>query len=564
MRKHLILFALLLSGSFAIHAQTIGLFKNDSASFNGYTLFAPGASQSVFLIDNCGKLINQWNTNHFPGQSVYLMENGNLLHTGRVSNAVFTGGGQGGNIAIYDWDGNLLWNYQIASNTELQHHDVEPMPNGNILVLAWELISKADVIAAGHNPATTGSGLWPEKVMELKPIGTDSAEIVWQWRAWEHLVQDFDSTKPNYGVVADHPELFNLNYYTISGTPPSTASPDWMHCNSVDYNAELDQILLSARNFDEIWVIDHSTTTVEAAGHTGGNSGKGGDLLYRWGNPEAYDRGTPQDRKLFSQHDARWVPAGYPGAGNITIFNNGEGRPDSIYSTIDEITLPIDSTGSYFIDPVAPFGPESLSWTYYDTVRTNFYSHRVSGSQRQPNGTTLICEGSSGHFFEVDSTGKLVWDYINPVSSNGILNQFNNPVNNSVFKIERYPADYPGLQGKDLTPGQPIEGNPLPYNCDIVPEDTIRDSIINSMSYIQPDNQVIIYPNPVQEELNISFSQAKEAEIQVINLMGSVVYKAETKAQHCKLSTTMWEPGVYIIRINSKFAPAIIKKIIKQ
>ena len=63
----------------------------------------------------------------------------------------------------------------------------------------------------------------------------------------------------------------------------------------------LDQIVLSNHNLSEIWIIDHSTTTLEAASHSGGNSGKGGDLLYRWGNPQAYDQGTGADQLLNHQ-----------------------------------------------------------------------------------------------------------------------------------------------------------------------------------------------------------------------------------------------------------------------
>ena len=113
------------------------------------------------------------------------------------------------------------------------------------------------------------------------------------------------------------------------------------------YNADLDQIAVSVWTFSEFWIIDHSTTTAEAASHKGGRSGKGGDLLYRWGNPRAYRAGTKADQKLFRQHNAHWIPKGLPGAGHMLVFNNGGDRPGGSYSSVDEIVLPVDAQGRY-------------------------------------------------------------------------------------------------------------------------------------------------------------------------------------------------------------------------
>ena len=56
---------------------------------------------------------------------------------------------------------------------------------------------------------------------------------------------------------------------------------DFLHVNSVAYNERLDQIAISVPEYGEIWILDHSTTTQEAAGSEGGRQGRGGDLLYR-------------------------------------------------------------------------------------------------------------------------------------------------------------------------------------------------------------------------------------------------------------------------------------------
>ena len=119
-----------------------------------------------------------------------------------------------------------------------------------------------------------GNELWAEAILEWNPM---IDEVVWEWHIWNHLIQDYDESKANYGTVAEHPELIDINYDRNDG------HPDWLHMNAIDYNPILDQIVMSVPYFDELWVIDHSTSKEEAASHTGGKSGKGGDLLYRWG-----------------------------------------------------------------------------------------------------------------------------------------------------------------------------------------------------------------------------------------------------------------------------------------
>ncbi|MGH7138802.1 MAG: aryl-sulfate sulfotransferase, partial [Pirellulales bacterium] len=262
---------------------------------------------------------------------------------------------------------------------------------------------------------------------------------VWEWHLWDHLVQDFDKDKPNYGNVAEHPELVNLNYgedalapiaankdaadklksvgYIGAGGGPgrSRANPDWTHVNGVAYHAGLDQVMISVHNFSEFWIIDHSTTSAEAAGHSGGRSGKGGDLLYRWGNPRAYRAGKKEDQKLFAQHNAHWIAKGMPGEGHVLVFNNGGNRPDGSYSSVDEIVLPVDAKGRYTRQPGAAFGPDEPTWSYSAPKKTDFYSFFISGAQRLPSGNTLICSGANGTFFEVTPEKEVVWKYVNPV-----------------------------------------------------------------------------------------------------------------------------------------------------
>jgi hypothetical protein len=287
-------------------------------------------------------------------------------------------------------------------------------------MIAWEYKTRQEAIEQGRDPATVLAGLWPDCIIEVEPTGNKGGNIVWEWHVWDHLIQDRYPMKENFGVVSENPQLIDINI--------NTESTDWLHTNAIDYNEKFDQIILSVNYFNEIWVIDHSTTTEEAAGHTGGNSGKGGDILYRWGNPQVYQKGDENDRKLFLHHDARWIESGYPGEGNILIFNNGlfhPSSPQSINSSIIEIVPPVDNNGSYYFFGVS-YGPENPIWTY----ETDFCAFIMSGAQRLLNGNTLICNGPAGIFFEINSEKEIIWEYENP---------YPNPINNNVFKIQHYP-----------------------------------------------------------------------------------------------------------------------------
>ena len=183
----------------------------------------------------------------------------------------------------------MVWPFFRATAPCLTHHGVEIMPNGNILMLSWDFRTRAQAIAQGRDPAlTSGPNFVPDSVVEIRPDPLGGT-VVWEWHTWDHLVQDFDATKANYGVVADNPGLIDINF---PAKIPNQG--DWNHLNSVDYNADLDQILVSTPEQKEVWIIDHGTTTAEAAGHTGGKQGRGGDLLYRWGTPRPTTTVLPQ------------------------------------------------------------------------------------------------------------------------------------------------------------------------------------------------------------------------------------------------------------------------------
>jgi hypothetical protein len=519
---------------------TMGLLQTSGNAWPGYTLLAPMESPEVYLLDNKGRPVHSWQTPVNSAMGAALLEDGSLLRVANVNVAPFYNGGR---VELYDWSGRLLWFYEASDSARAQHHDAIRLPGGNVLMIAYEWKSRTEATAAGRNPARLFDNyLLPDQVVEVDPA-TDS--VVWEWHAWDHLVQDFDSTRANYGVVRDHPELVDVNF--------STERADWLHCNSLDYDARFDQVIISVHNFGEVWVIDHGTTTEEARGHTGGRFGSGGDLLYRWGNPSAYRAGDSTSQRFFGQHNAQWIGPGLRGAGNILVFNNGLNRPAGRYSTIEEFTPACDSEGRYTRPaPGEPFGPAAPAWVYGAYPPESFYSAYISGAQRLPNGNTLVCEGDFGRLFEVGPESIPAWRYVNPIKDTFHMNQ-GSAATNRVFRAVRYPLDYPAFAGRDLTPGYPLERYHSPVS-----------GLAESVAPVRrPAVSLALGPNPCRRSATIRWStpMAGMVRLAVYDGTGRIVRKLASGSCPAGAREVMWdgtdtsgrpvEAGVYLVRLEA-------------
>lgn len=402
----------------------------------GYVLVEPTAVKESLLVGVDKEVAASYSGDYYP-KYTQLLPNGHRLYSSKATPVGLTNGGGSstGCIEEYDSNGGLVWRVSLNNDYFLSHHAIRKLDNGNVLAQVWQKSSAAEAIAQGRNPefVPEDGDFWFDGIIEVNPM---TMEIVWEWNVKHHLIQDFDPAKSNYGVVADHPGLMDINRFDYDEDDGSI-HPDWIHANAIDHNPELDQIIVSFRSLNEVLIIDHSTTAREASGHSGGRYGKGGDFLYRWGNPETYGRGTADDRTLFNQHDVQWIRDGLPGAGNILIFNNG--HPDfRPYTTIVEISPARNPDGSYVLNDGQAYGPTELVWEYDPVPEERFLAGYISGVQRMPNGNTFINAGAIGFQREVTSSGDIVWEY-----------EFKNEmdIDHSMFRAEKHPPDYPGLIG---------------------------------------------------------------------------------------------------------------------
>ncbi len=391
----------------------------------GYVVIEPGYRKPAYLVNNDKEIVATFENDYFS--FTQLLADGSRFASSNIySDNFMNGGGNRGCLEEYAADGSLTWRLRLETDDYIHHHDAVKLPNGNVLAIVWERIAADQAIALGRNPehvAEDGS-FWFDGIIEVNP---ETAEIVWEWSMRNHLVQDFDPGQGNYGVVAENPGKLDINAVELKRD--GSVGADWTHVNALDYNEELDQIVFSSNYLSEVYIIDHSTTAFEA-------QGAAGDFLYRWGNSENYDRGTAEDRQLFSQHDVQWIRDGLPGAGNILIFNNGdeEKRP---HTSVVEFSAPLNEDGSYALAGDDAYGPVELAWEYAPTDEDIFFSWFISGAQRLANGNTLVNHGANARVREVTADGEIVWEYAYDDGAEGP---------HMLFRANRYPADHPGVQ----------------------------------------------------------------------------------------------------------------------
>lgn len=411
-----------------------------------YSLFHSTSSASgTQLIDSDGTTLHTWNhTLSAPsGTTAYLREDGLLLRSGQ--NGGVPGGflaGSFGSLQLVNWDGGVVWEFTLQEQGVVTlHHDMALMPNGNILATVWDFIQAEELIPLGWQAPTGTNGVWMERIIEIEPDLTDgSSEIVWSWNLRDHLVQDFDEDVPTFGTIASNPGKVDLNFNT------SIRSGDYFHISGIDFNPERDEIVLCPNNINELWVIDHSTTTEEAATSEGGNRGRGGEILYRWGNPTVYDHGGGPVAANFLQraHDPRWLLSPETGEWILTVHNNNrvDDTPGSNDSQALQLTLPIDEQDNYLLEQQSTFGPLAPEVLYEIDPNDPFFNTPfMGGAQVLANGNILITLALSAELVEVDPSGNVVW---RTDTGGGFI-----------FKAQNYPINYAGY------------GPSLPFNYNV-------------------------------------------------------------------------------------------------
>jgi hypothetical protein len=357
----------------------------------GYILAIENGKNTCYLLDRNGQKLRTWTFDLPLGQDAELAPDGSLYGLFQVPNpnTDLTFGGKSGLIRKINTSNQVVWEFEISSENEITHHDLELMPNGNLMVLVWHRIRKEEAALLGY---ISDHDLFVEKLVEINP---ELNRIVWEWNSWDHIVQNKVEDHPTFGDPKTQRNKIDIMYNYQSDYHRFIAIGDIMHANGIAYLPDNDLLAVSINFYNEVWFIDHSTSAQEAKTSAGGNFNLGGDLVYRFGNPSAMGLSDP---KVFDfNHHPTFTYNN--GVFNLLIFNNNAAEERS---KAMEFELPTFSGSSTEIGP----SPKIV----FEYANDDMYFEIVGGAVRLPNGNTLICEGDFG-YWEVNESGQLLWKY---------------------------------------------------------------------------------------------------------------------------------------------------------
>lgn len=479
----------------------VGIQLNTNQSTEGYTFFETFLES--YLINNCGEVVNTWPSVRRTDLHAKLMDDGNVIYM------------KDNLIIVRDWNDNLIRSTSYNGTDIELVYEVIVMSNGNYLCLARENLSNSEFTNLGYN---IEPGFQPRRVDMVLEIDPNTNRIVWQWNIKDHMIQQRDANLANYGIIKDNPRKLDMD---------AIATFDWevgesFMINGFDYNEELDLIALSVRKLSEVVIIDHSTTTAEARTGSGGRYGHGGDALFRWGNPQNYGQGQEVDRDLFFQHNPNWIEYGEH-KGKIIIFNNG--LSERSYSSVEIIDPSVDNQGFFILPSDSKFSlsenPISINVT---TFGPYFRSGYTSGAKVMPNGNIYVTVGEEERVFEMNPEGDIVWDYY--IEDAGYI-----------YRSEKYPKDFSGFIGRDLSASGTVEDYPSSYDCQLFSTSTNE---INT-----PLEDIVISQH--EDRIDVESKEGLSFDYILYNSQGQTI-KSGRKLSNYNIAIAGLSSGIYYVR----------------
>ena len=286
-----------------------------------------------------------------------------------------------GNITGTGWEGQFYnTGYEISLDGEIifftiiddLHHDFIKTVKNTYFGLFKVFQQHPAPPGCGGCPSTIS---WKgDRVVEFGEMGN----VIWDWNSFDHI------------------SLEEYNPYDVSHWNGTYL--DWLHTNSVFYDAVTNTVYLSIRNISRIIKIDYET----------------GDVIWSLGEHDfMLDPYFPEEISNSRQHNVIKLEND-----NIIFFDNGTHQTPQISSCVEVA-----------IDEISP--SVEVVWEYI--LPNSMFTSSNAECERLNNEHTLISTGSSGNILELNGDDEIVW-HLN-------VKLDNTPV--KIMRNERIPNLYP-------------------------------------------------------------------------------------------------------------------------
>ncbi len=250
-------------------------------------------------------------------------------------------------------DPRTTGNPTAVMDTDSAHHDAQPLPSGNLLVLSTELkqLSGPPQCEDDQSEDEVTYPIIADTVVEVVP---ETGEIVGEWPIGD-IFDPFTRTGSELCMVGP------------AFAPPNFFYPfderDWTHGNSVVLDEERNALIVSLRHFSSVLAIRYQDDADGPAGELLWELGPDGDL--------SLDGLAPS-----YQHAAEVLDDG-----NILIYDNGNKHPGASLG-VEGDQPPFSRAVIYEVDDSSD---DPSEWS-----ATQVWEHRVEGEGGRPVFTAFL------------------------------------------------------------------------------------------------------------------------------------------------------------------------------
>lgn len=320
---------------------------------------------------------------------------------------------------LYAADGTLIHEWPIDFFTlapEVMNHRYHALIHGEHLYPNGDIVANFD----GRRLVRfdrCGKIVWQNEDKPHHAVDIDDAGRIWTplgatdysrngYIPFPYRLDRIGAFDPDTGAKLDEIDLSAiLTGLDLPGLiqPNPAEAEDLGHLNDVEILSATDapaypgfaagDILLSIRNFDQIWVLDGQTRQVK----------------WTFSGP------------MLGQHDPDFGPDG-----RITLFDN---RPSGNPTGANDYLGGLGGSRIISIDPVT----KASTVLFASRPGQPFYSAYRGKHQRLANGNILIAETDAGRAIEVTPSGDIVWSFVNGWDDASVA---------WIMGATRYPASY--------------------------------------------------------------------------------------------------------------------------